>query len=345
MQKRLKILAIETSCDETAAAIVSGIQNRDTISDIVIHSNVVASQAALHKRFGGVFPEVAAREHVKAILPTIRLALREGLGSDEPAALRTLDALAVTVGPGLIGSLLIGVETANALALSSKLPLLGINHMAGHFYSTFVPKPLRFPVPALLVSGGHTQLVWSAHPNQFKILGTTRDDAVGEAFDKAAALLGLGYPGGVQIERLACTATAEISFPVTRLEHYAFSYSGLKTALRRALEKSPHPTPAQRANLAAGFQQAALEQLIFQTREATMHYEPVTVVVGGGVSSNKKLREKLTDALAPLSVHFPDPALTGDNAAMIGIAALWHTLKQPLKERYDLKAEASLQLA
>src|SRR3990167_6644837 len=146
MQKRLKILAIETSCDETAAAIVSGIQNRDTISDIVIHSNVVASQAALHKRFGGVFPEVAAREHVKAILPTIQLALREGLGSDEPAALRTLDALAVTVGPGLIGSLLIGVETANALAFSLGLPLVDVNHMAGHFYSTFVPKPLRFPV-------------------------------------------------------------------------------------------------------------------------------------------------------------------------------------------------------
>jgi N6-L-threonylcarbamoyladenine synthase len=345
MQKRLKVLAIETSCDETAAAIVSGFQNQGAISDTVIHSNVVASQAALHERFGGVFPEVAAREHVKAILPTIRLALHEGLGSDDPAALRTLNALAVTVGPGLIGSLLVGVETANALALSSQLPLVGINHMAGHFYSTFVPKPLRFPVLALLVSGGHTQLVWSAHPNQFKILGTTRDDAVGEAFDKAAALLGLPYPGGSQIEHLAHNAEQPTPFPVTRLEAYAFSYSGLKTALRREMEKHPHPTPGERANLAAGFQEAALKQLVEQTRAAASQHQPATVVVGGGVSINKQLREKLSDALSPLPVHFPDPALTGDNAAMIGVAALWHSLKQPLKERYDLKAEASLQLA
>lgn len=345
MQKRLKVLAIETSCDETAAAVVSGVQNRDAISEIVIHSNVVASQAALHERFGGVFPEVAAREHVKAILPTIRLALREGLGSDDPAILSTLDGLAVTVGPGLIGSLLVGVETANALALSAQLPLVGINHMAGHFYSTFVPEPPRFPVLALLVSGGHTQLVWSTHPNQFKILGTTRDDAVGEAFDKAAALLGLPYPGGTQIERRSRNAEQPTGFPVTKLKAYAFSYSGLKTAVRREMEQHPHPTPAQRANLAAGFQQAALEQLIFQTREATMHYKPATVVVGGGVSINQVLREKLKDSLSPLPVHFPDPMLTGDNAAMIGIAALWHTLKQPLKERYDLEAEANLQLA
>ncbi len=345
MQKRLKVLAIETSCDETAAAVVSGIRSGTGISDVRIHSNVVASQAAVHARFGGVFPEVAAREHVKTIMPTIRLALREGLGSDEPAILRTLNALAVTVGPGLIGSLLVGVETANALALGVKLPLVGVNHMAGHFYSTFVSAPRRFPVLALLVSGGHTQLVWSEQQNQFKILGSTRDDAVGEAFDKAAALLGLPYPGGSHIERLARDAQQPTPFPVTRLATFAFSYSGLKTALRRELEKNPDPTPEERANLAAGFQRAALEQLVWQTSSARFRYRPATVVVGGGVSINHVLQEKLTQALSPLSVYFPDPALTGDNAAMIGVAALWQTLKEPSLPRYDLEAEASLQLA
>jgi N6-L-threonylcarbamoyladenine synthase len=295
------ILGIETSCDETAAALVT--------DDGELRANVVASQADLHAQFGGVVPEVASRRHLELVGPVIREALDQA-----GATLDDVDRVAVTQGPGLVGALLVGLATAKAVAWSRRLPLVPVDHLAGHVASLYLqPDPVEPPFLCLLASGGHTLLIDVRSHTEQTVLGTTRDDAAGEAFDKGARLLGLGYPGGREIDRLAREGDPEAyDFPVARVPGLDFSFSGLKTALLYATrDLTPDELEERKPDLAASYQRAIVRALVGKVRQAGA--ERVAVV--GGVAANSELREALADAaLAPL-------ALTTDNAAMIASAA------------------------
>ncbi|HEY3543977.1 MAG TPA: tRNA (adenosine(37)-N6)-threonylcarbamoyltransferase complex transferase subunit TsaD [Gaiellaceae bacterium] len=296
------ILGIETSCDETAAALVT--------DDGELRANVVASQADLHARFGGVVPEVASRRHLELVTPVIAQALADG-----GATLDDVDRVAVTQGPGLVGALLVGLTAAKALAWSRRLPLVPVDHLRGHIASLYLqPDPVEPPFTCLLASGGHTLLLAVRSHSELDVLGTTLDDAAGEAFDKGARLLGLGYPGGREIDRLARDGDPEAyDFPVARVPGLDFSFSGLKTALLYATrDLAPDELEERQADLAASYQRAIVRALVGRVREAAGE-GPIAVV--GGVAANSELREALADAaLAPL-------ALTTDNAAMIASAA------------------------
>jgi N6-L-threonylcarbamoyladenine synthase len=295
------ILGIETSCDETAAALVT--------DDGEIRANVVSSQAELHARFGGVVPEVASRHHLQLILPVVDEALL-----DAGASLDDVDRIAVTAGPGLIGALLVGLSAAKALAWSRGLPLVPVDHLQGHVASLYLqPGPVEPPFTCLLASGGHTLLLDVQARGSFSVLGGTLDDAAGEAFDKGARLLGLGYPGGAAIDRLAQTGDpTAYDFPVARVAGLDFSFSGVKTALLYAVRGlAPEELERRRADLAASYQRAIVRALVERVRQTGA--ERIAVV--GGVAANSELRAALADAaLAPL-------ALCGDNAAMIASAA------------------------
>jgi len=297
----LLILGLETSCDETAAALVDG-------GEIV--SNVVASQADLHARFGGVVPEVASRRHLELVVPVIREALGE-------RSLDDVDAVAVTQGPGLIGALLVGLSAAKALAWGRGLPLIPVNHLHGHVASLYLePDPLEPPFLCLLASGGHTLLVDVPNHGAFGVLGTTLDDAAGEAFDKGARLLGLGYPGGAEIDRLAREGDPEaFDFPVARVPGLDFSFSGVKTALLYAVRDLGRDLEARQADLAASYQRAIVQALVRRTREAAERTGAERIAVVGGVAANSELRAALPEAKAP------PLALCTDNAAMIASAA------------------------
>jgi len=298
------ILAIETSCDETACALVT--------EDGRIVANVVASQADLHARYGGVVPEIASRRHLELVAPVVREALETG-----GVSLGDVGRIAVTQGPGLIGALLVGLQTAKALAWSRRLPLVPVDHLHGHVASLFLePEPLEPPFLCLLASGGHTMLLDVHEHSRWNVLGSTLDDAAGEAFDKGARLLGLGYPGGAAIDRLAREGDPEaFSFPVARLDGLDFSFSGVKTALLYAVRDLGSEAQARRADLAAGYQRAIVRALVERTQEATARIGAARVAVVGGVAANSELRASLpAAALAPL-------ALCTDNAAMIGSAA------------------------
>jgi len=297
----LLILGLETSCDETAAALLDG-------GEIV--SNVVASQADLHARFGGVVPEVASRRHLELVVPVIREALGEG-------SLDDVDAVAVTQGPGLIGALLVGLSAAKALAWGRGLPLIPVNHLHGHVASLYLePDPLEPPFLCLLASGGHTLLVDVPDHGAFGVLGTTLDDAAGEAFDKGARLLGLGYPGGAEIDRLAREGDPEaFDFPVARVPGLDFSFSGVKTALLYAVRDLGGDLEARQADLAASYQRAIVQALVRRTREAAERTGAERIAVVGGVAANSELRAALPEAKAP------PLALCTDNAAMIASAA------------------------
>jgi len=301
------ILALETSCDETAASVVS--------PDGRILSNVVASQAELHARFGGVVPEVASRRHLELVLPVLREALGEAGHRAE-----ALDAVAVTQGPGLIGALLVGLSAAKALAWANELPLVPVDHLQGHVASLYLqPEPVTPPFLCLLASGGHTLLVDVAEPGDFRVLGTTLDDAAGEAFDKGARLLGLGYPGGAAIDRLAAQGDPEaFDFPVARVPGLDFSFSGLKTALLYAVrDLSPEELEGRRADFAASYQRAIVRALVSRAEQAAEQTGAPRIAVVGGVAANSELRAALPGAaFAPL-------ALCTDNAAMIASAARW----------------------
>ena len=295
------ILGIETSCDETAAALVS--------ANGEIRANVVASQADLHARYGGVVPEVASRRHLELVAPVVREALgRAG------ATLDDVDRLAVTQGPGLIGALLVGIAAAKAIAWSRRLPLVPVDHLNGHIASLYLePGAIEPPFLCLLASGGHTMLIDVASHTEQRVLGTTLDDAAGEAFDKGARLLGLGYPGGRELDRLARDGDPEAyDFPVARVPGLDFSFSGLKTALLYATrDLEPAELGRRRADLAASYQRAIVRALVGRVRDA----KASRIAVVGGVAANSELREALADAaLAPLE-------LTTDNAAMIASAA------------------------
>ena len=348
------ILAIETSCDETAAAVIADGQQ--------IRSNVVASQIELHRRYGGVFPEVASRQHILAIDTVIRDALTEA-----KATWADLDAIAVTYGPGLSGSLLVGVNTAKGIALAQGLPLIGVNHLEGHLYSNWlainghIPE-IVFPVLCLIVSGGHTELVLVRNHQDYEILGRTIDDAAGEAFDKTARLLGLGYPGGPAVQRTAAEGNPN-AFDLPRAKTkrpYDFSFSGLKTAVLRQVQRFSRGierpsdvagATAQEslvsadlpvADLAAATQQAIVDALVAKTKAAAEAFDVAAVSVAGGVSANAALRQAMTERLTH-PVHTPPLFLCTDNAAMIGAAAHWHFLAQDFAG-WDLDVIPNLKL-
>ena len=299
------ILGLETSCDETAAAVVT--------PDGVVRANVVSSQADLHARYGGVVPEIASRRHLELIVPVVREALAEG-----EVTLADVEAVAVTTGPGLIGALLVGLSAAKALAWARRLPLVAVDHLHGHVASLFLePDPVEPPFLCLLASGGHTLLLDVEDHRRYRAVGTTLDDAAGEAFDKGARLLGLGYPGGAALDRLAREGDPDAyAFPVARVPGLDFSFSGLKTALFYAVrDLPPEELERRRADLAAGYQRAIVRALVERVEAAAARLRTRRVAVVGGVAANTELRASLPEAaLAPLP-------LCTDNAAMIASAA------------------------
>ncbi|MBD7908266.1 tRNA (adenosine(37)-N6)-threonylcarbamoyltransferase complex transferase subunit TsaD [Sporosarcina gallistercoris] len=312
MKKDVYILGIETSCDETAASVVKN------GSEII--SNVVASQIESQKRFGGVVPEIASRHHVEEITRVIEKALEDaGLAPDE------LDAVAVTEGPGLVGALLIGISAAKAFAFANSLPIIGVHHIAGHIYANQLVQPMEFPLLALIVSGGHTEMVIMREHGSFELIGETRDDAAGEAYDKVARVLGLPYPGGPHVDQLALASDSAIDFPRAWLEpdSYDFSFSGLKSSVinyKHNLEQKGGTLNAEA--IAAGFQESVVEVLTVKALRAAKEFEVKQVIAAGGVSANKGLRNSLESSFAKENIPFSVPpiALCTDNAAMIAAA-------------------------
>jgi N6-L-threonylcarbamoyladenine synthase len=298
----MRLLGIETSCDETAAAVVE--------DGAKILSNEIASQVEIHARYGGIVPEVASRQHTLSIIPIVSSAMTKAR-----TTWKDIDAIAVTVGPGLAGSLLTGVNTAKALSFAHGLPLVGINHLEGHIYANWLSGALpEFPLICLIVSGGHSDLVLMRGHGDYTLLGRTRDDAAGEAFDKAARILGLGYPGGPAIEKAAMNGKDAISLPRAWLKGTNdFSFSGIKTALLRLVEDGKIPDPADGA---ASFQTAVVEVLVTKTIDVAQEHGVKQIILCGGVAANKALRQTLL-AKSPLSVLIPPMILCTDNAAMI----------------------------
>lgn len=315
----MKILGIETSCDETAAAVVEGGR--------VLLGNVVASQVDIHAQYGGVVPEVAARNHIEVMIPVVEQALQEA-GCDWG----DIDAIAVTHGPGLSGSLLVGTLTARVLAQLKEKPLYPVNHVVGHVYANFLlEKQPQFPMLALIVSGGHSQLALFEDHWQYRLLGQTQDDAVGEAYDKVAKVIGLPYPGGPSIERAAADGNPRAyDFPKAKLQNpYDFSFSGLKTAVLRkvqqlcgvshdfpSFELAERLKPSQVNDIAASFNRIAAETVVDKTLRAFQEFLPKSVVIAGGVAANQELRRQLKQRL-PIDIDYADIKLCTDNAAMI----------------------------
>lgn len=334
MKTESRILAIETSCDETAAAVI---ENGTTIL-----SNIVASQVDLHAQYGGVFPEVASRKHVEVIHVVVAQALEDAhMGLDD------IDCIAVTQGPGLVGSLLTGVNMAKGLALGSGKPLLGINHIEGHIYSLWLTEyadQIEFPILTLVVSGGHTELYLMVEHGNYKHLGGTLDDAAGEAFDKVGRVLGLPYPGGPAIDRIAKQGNPQaIDFPRAVMDDgFNFSFSGLKTAVLRHTQRyKNNPMPV--ADIAASFQAAVVDALVLKTERAATAYGVTAVHIAGGVSANSALRQAMAERL-DIPVRFPPLKLCTDNAAMIGAAAHWQFINGR-RDTLDLDVIPSLQIA
>jgi N6-L-threonylcarbamoyladenine synthase len=327
------VLGIETSCDETAAALVLGGND--------IASSVVSSQIDLHAAFGGVVPEIASRAHLDLINPVIARAIVEA-GVDE----RRIDAVACTIGPGLIGALLVGVSAAKALALAWDVPFVGVNHLEAHLYAALLEDPdTELPIVVLLVSGGHTMLVEMIAPGEYRLLGQTIDDAAGEAFDKVARFLGLGYPGGPAIESLAREGDpTAVAFPrAMRDQGLDFSFSGLKTSVMYHVRKHPD---ADTADIAASFQEAVVEVLVHKARRAAAEVGAKGIALGGGVAANGALREAVLAACAEDGIrgYVPSPAMCTDNAAMIA-ACGWHRLRLDGPTPLDVGAVPNLKLA
>ena len=327
----MKILGIESSCDETAAAVVEN-GNR-------IISNVVASQIDIHARYGGVVPEVASRQHLLTIIPVINRAMAAISWQD-------INGIAVTFGPGLAGSLLVGVNVAKAIALAKKLPVIGVNHLEAHIYSNWLDSPIRggnskvkFPCLCLVVSGGHSDLLLMKGHGQFEKLGRTRDDAAGEAFDKAARILDLGYPGGPAIEQAAHSGVPCLPLPRARLKgSYDFSFSGLKTALWHLVQKGNVSV----VDTAASFQLAVAEVLVAKTIEAAKQLKVKQILLSGGVAANETLTQHFL-ASSPVPVLIPPPHLCTDNAAMVAACGYYH-LQASKISGYDLDVVPSLGL-
>ncbi len=365
----MKILGIETSCDETAASVVAN------GSEII--SNVVASQIDIHSRYGGIVPEIASRQHLLTIVPVINRAM-----SEAKVSWQDIDGIAVTFGPGLAGSLLVGVNMAKAIALAKQLPITGVNHLEAHIYANWLASPpsgegrggkgippptspnlsrdikrggplvttpylsrdVRFPCLCLIVSGGHSDLVLMRGHGQFEKLGRTRDDAAGEAFDKAARILNLGYPGGPAIERAASSGTPCLSLPRAWLkDSHDFSFSGLKTALWHLVQKERILANASLvADAAASFQSAVVDVLVAKAIEAAKEFKVRQILLSGGVAANKSLTEHLLNS-SPLPVLVPPPHLCTDNAAMVAACGYYH-FQNGQVDGYDLDVVPSLSL-
>jgi N6-L-threonylcarbamoyladenine synthase len=354
----VRILGIESSCDETAAAVVE--------DGARILSSIVASQMATHARYGGVVPELASREHLRAIVPVVRAALAES-----STRLEDLSAIAVTEGPGLVGSLLVGMTYAKALALVHSLPLIAVNHIEGHIHSVASQNPVEFPALALVVSGGHTHLYEVAENFVYRLLGKTRDDAAGEAFDKVAKLLGFGYPGGPVIDQLAPHGDPHaVRFTLAKMKGNTldFSFSGLKTAVLRWFEArdlsveiserrallAVHPrptseqwlavTPRTTLDLLASFQRTVIDELLRRAVPSAEQIGARTLIISGGVACNSGLRAAAHAAHLPYPVFFPTFSLSTDNAAMIAAAAFPKFARREFAD-LTLKAKANLALA
>lgn len=332
------VFGIETSCDETAAAVVKGGRN--------ILSNVIASQHDLHGKFGGVVPELASRRHVEIIDNIAQQALDEA-----SLTWQDIDLIAVTQGPGLVGSLIIGIAFAHGVSYRFNIPLIGINHLEGHLMASLIEQPdTPFPVIALIVSGGHTMLVKMDAVSRFEILGQTRDDAAGEAFDKVAMMMNLGYPGGPVLSRLAATGSAQaIAFPrgMIRSHSFEFSFSGLKTSVLHQLKKETHPITSQRqADIAASFQEAVVDVLVQKTIRAAKKYHAGTITIGGGVARNPRLREKMAKKAHDIGCAFivPEPDLCSDNAAMIAALGYYHRANAHTASNDSLDPKPSMRL-
>jgi N6-L-threonylcarbamoyladenine synthase len=353
----MRILGIESSCDETAAAVVEDSRH--------ILSSVVASQFDTHGKYGGVVPELASREHLRAVVPVVRQAL-----DDAGTTLSGLAAIAVTEGPGLVGSLLVGVTYGKALSFASGVPLIGVNHVEGHIHAVLHNHDIAFPALALVVSGGHTHLFEISLPGQYRLLGKTRDDAAGEAYDKVAKLLGFGYPGGPVLDRLAPYGNPRaVKFTLARMKGNAldFSFSGLKTAVlrwveqhslteeierrRQFLKQNPRPsldewlsvTPETTRNLVASFQATVIEELLRRVIVSADELGASSIIVSGGVACNSGLRQRASQ-FPGYRFYFPSLALSTDNAVMIAAAA-FPKLERREFAGFDLRARANLTLA
>lgn len=328
----MKILGIETSCDETAAAVVE--------NGTRILSNKIASQIEIHARYGGIVPEIASRQHILAIIPIIEQAMDEA-----GTRWNDLEGIAVTIGPGLSGSLLVGANVAKAIALAHKLPIIGVNHLEGHIYANWLASPLSnstpcFPLVCAIISGGHSDLILMRGHGDYVVLGRTRDDAAGEAFDKAARILGLGYPGGPAIEKAARYGNCSIKLPRSWLKGTSdFSFSGIKTALLRLVEEEKN---LHKVDAAASFQEAVVDVLVTKTINAAKEYRVKQILLAGGVASNEVLRHCLI-MNSPIPVLVPMPVLCTDNAAMIA-ACGYYRFQVGITAGLDLDIDAGLKL-
>jgi N6-L-threonylcarbamoyladenine synthase len=346
----MKILAIESSCDETAASVV---EIKRGVFGVL--SNVISSQEKVHAQFGGIIPEVAARLHVEKMLPILEMAVKDAKETWEK-----IDYIAVCSGPGLVSSLMVGVETAKTLAYALNKPLVNVNHIEGHLLSSEDMKvgKLKLPAIGLIVSGGHTQIILVKDYLNYRLIGETRDDAAGEAFDKVAKIMNLGYPGGPAVSKVAALAKDDnrfgIKLPRPMLKKgFDMSFSGLKTAvlyLWQDLEKklSTKDLEVAKSYVAKEFQQAVVDVLAYKTIKAVEKYNAQTVLVGGGVSANRELRSQLErsvkENLNNVVVSFPDISLTGDNATMIAMAAYYHIKEKRFVEPFNLRANPNWQL-
>lgn len=324
----MTVLGLDTSCDDTSASV---------IRDGVVLSNVVFSQIA-HSKYGGVVPEIASRDHVKNLAPVVQKALKEG-----GVSFKDLEGVGVTYGPGLIGSLLIGMVFGKSMAMALNIPFLGVNHLEAHIFSLLLEEKIKFPIVVLIVSGGHTELVLMEKEGGYKIFGTTLDDACGEAFDKVAGMIGFPYPGGKEIEEAAKKGRRDaIHFPRAKLDGYDFSFSGLKTAVLYHIRKT---ALAERLipDIAASFQEACVDSLINPTIELSEKTGTRTIGVCGGVARNKRLREKFKQIAPQYRIIFPSPQFCTDNGAMIAGCAEFYLKKGESSPLY-LEAEPSLEL-
>lgn len=336
-KKDILILAIETSCDETAAAVVKN--GREVLS------NIIYSQIKVHTVFGGVVPEIASRKHIEKINPVIETALR-----DAGVTLSDIDAVAVTYGPGLVGALLVGVAEAKAIAYAAKKPLIGVHHIEGHISANYIEhKELEPPFLCLVASGGHSHLVLVEDYGVYRIIGRTRDDAAGEAFDKVARAIGLGYPGGPKVDRLAREGDSHaITFPRARIADAPddFSFSGLKSAVLNYLNQCEMKgITVNNADVAASFQQAVIDVLTDHTIDAAKRIGIRKVAIAGGVAANSSLRKQMAEAAAEnrMTFYHPSPVYCTDNAAMIGVAGYYEYMKG-IRDGWDLNAVPNLKI-
>ncbi|MEC9484733.1 MAG: tRNA (adenosine(37)-N6)-threonylcarbamoyltransferase complex transferase subunit TsaD [Candidatus Izemoplasma sp.] len=320
------VLSVESSCDETSVSIL---KNGTTVL-----SNIVFSQIDVHKAYGGVVPEIASREHVKGITVVFEEALDEANVRKED-----IDLVAVTKGPGLIGSLLVGINAAKAFAFTNDIPLVGVHHIAGHIYANAIREPLEFPLICLVVSGGHTELILMTEHYKFEKLGETQDDAVGEAYDKVARTVGLGYPGGPIVDRLASKGKNTYPMPdLTKQPDYMFSFSGIKSHVINLVHNTKQRDETLRVNdLCASFQEAVTEVLVTKSEQAIQEFDAKMFIVAGGVAANKGLRQKVFERLSNVKISVPNFEYCTDNAAMIGVAGYYKYITHKTIDNMSLK--------